>query len=302
MSKTSTEKRDVFAEISNAIAAKLEQGVRPWAKPWKDGLSPRFDIPHNALSGRAYRGANVFYLMLLQEAYGYESAAWLTFKQALELGGNVRKGEKGALIFFWHFGAKTDKETGEEVKTVTVRSYVVFNVAQTEGVKMPKRDVETLTPAERNANAESMITATGAKMRYGGDRAFYSPSVDCVTVPIAEAFASPDDYYGTVFHELGHWTGHESRLKREFGKRFGDDAYAFEELVAELTAAFVCGANGFASVARDDHVAYIHSWARRIKDDPKAFIKAASEAQKAADYIMKGASEESESEGASEAA
>lgn len=300
---TSTAKRDVFAEISSLIAAQLEQGVRPWAKPWKDGMSPNVDTPHNAISGKAYRGANVWYLMALQNAHGYETAAWLTFNQAKDRGGSVRKGEKGTLIFFWHFGTKIDKETGVESKSVTVRTYSVFNIAQTEGVKMPDRKAQVeLTPAERNAKAEAMIVSTGAKVRHGGDRAYYSPSQDFIGLPIAEAFKSPDDYYGTAFHELGHWTGHESRLNRQFGTRFGDDAYAFEELVAELTAAFVCGANGFASVAREDHSAYIGSWLRRIKDDPKAFIKASSEAQKAADLIMANAAEDSEGKEIAEAA
>ncbi len=298
------DKRDVFAEISNAIALKLEQGVRPWAKPWKDGMSPDPYLPHNAITGKAYRGANVFHLMIMQQAHGYESSAWLTFNQAKDHGGHVKKGEKSTAVFFWHFGTRTDQETGEEKQSVTVRMYFVFNIAQTENVKLPeRRKVQTpLTPAERNAKAESMIAATGARIKHGGDVACFVPSQDIVCMPIAEAFKGSDDYYSTMFHELGHWTGHESRLNRTFGARFGDDAYAFEELVAELTSAFICGANGFASVARDDHAAYIGNWIKRIKDDPKAFIKAASEAQKAADLIMPKAEEDSEKEEMAEAA
>lgn len=295
-------KNDTFKEISDLIAAQLEQGVTPWIKPWKAGMSPDTFMPHNATTGKNYRGANVMYLMAVQSVKNYESAAWLTFNQANKLKGHIKKGERGTPVFYWHFGTEIDKVTGEEKTTVRARSYTVFNIAQTEGVELPERKTQILTPAERNAKAESLIAATGAKIRHGGDSAFYMPSFDQIQMPVAEAFKSIEDYYSTLFHELGHWTGHESRLDRKFGAKFGDSAYAFEELVAELTSAFVCGANGFTATVREDHAQYIAGWIKKLREEPRAFIDAAGKAQKAADFIMAEASEESEVTETAEAA
>ncbi len=288
--------RDVFKEISDRIAAQLENGVRPWSRPWKsEGAGYNFELPHNAATKKPYRGANVWFLIMIQQSRGYPTAQWLTFKGAQALGGNVMKGESATPVFFWKMGTRKDAATGEDVKTFMLRQYFVFNVAQCENLKLPERKEVVRTEAERNAAADAMIEATGAQIKFGGDRAYYSPTYDYVALPHRDQFHDADGYYGTAFHELGHWTGHEKRLNREFGKKFGDDAYAFEELVAELTAAYICGANGFASTDRDDHAAYIGSWLKRIKEDPKAFITAASKAQNAAELIMgKTAAQESE--------
>ena len=281
---------ELFDSIAARISAKLEQGVRPWARPWTSRPGA-MELPHNLKSGKAYRGANVFWLWLAQEAAGYESAAWLTYKQAADMGGNVRKGEKGTPVFFWSKFEKEDKATGEKKPGgMFAKAYTVFNVAQCEGIELPAA-LPCPPEGERVAAAEALIAATGAVIRHGGTRAFYAPSTDTVQLPVFGDFASADGYYSTAFHELGHWTGHESRLNREFGKRFGDDAYAFEELVAELTAAFVCGSQGFASVERDDHAAYLANWIRVLKADSGAFVTAASQAQKAADLILKSAAE-----------
>jgi antirestriction protein ArdC len=246
------------------------------------------EIPHNLKSGKAYRGANVFWLWLAQEANGYDSAAWLTYKQAAEMGGNVRKGEKGTPVFFWSKWEKEDKATGKKEAGMFAKAYTVFNVAQCEGIELPA-PAERIPEGERMAAAEALIAATGAKIVHGGTRAFYQPSGDLIRLPVFEDFANADGYYCTAFHEIGHWTGAEHRLNRTFGKRFGDDAYAFEELVAELTAAFVCGSQGFASVERDDHAAYLANWIRVLRNDSGAFVTAASAAQKAADYILASA-------------
>ena len=272
----------VFQQITNSIVAQLETGVRPWAKPWREGVGFS-DFPRN-LSGRAYRGANVFWLQMRAEAMGYAEPVWLTFNQAKAAGGSVKKGEKGTAVFFWKFDKKTDPKTGELKSTCMVRTYVVFNVAQVEGVTIPER--RAVPMAERVASAEALLEATEARVSWGGNKAFYAPSFDSVQMPPREAFKSADALYGTLFHELGHWTGHASRLDRNLANRFGSEAYAFEELVAELTAAYVCGSAGFYAAPREDHAAYIASWLKVLKADPRAFITAASQAQKAADFLL----------------
>lgn len=274
---------ELFRKIANDLSAKLEAGVRPWAKPWSAQPSPS-DLPHNVTTGKAYRGANVFWLWMAQAAGGYPTAQWLTYNQAKALGGNVAKGQKGTPCFYWAV-KKGENAKGEETSRMLPVSFTVFNVAQCEGLPQAA-PVEPKPEAARIAAAEALMAATGARIQHGGNQAFFVPSQDYIQLPAFDAFRSPDDYYSTAFHELGHWTGHESRLNREFGKRFGDDAYAFEELVAELTAAFVCGSQGFASFARDDHAQYLGHWIKRLRDDPKAFITAASAAQKAADLIL----------------
>lgn len=298
-----TQRTDVFETITNAIVAQLEAGTRPWAKPWKDGAAQPENWPRN-YKGRSYRGANVFWLQVAQQTMGYDSSVWLTFNQAKEAGGSVRKGEKGTLVFFWKFEKKTDPATGELKQVCWAKTYVVFNVAQCDGVAAPK--ARTLAPMqERVQAAEDLATATGAKISWGGNRAFYSPAFDSVQMPPREAFKGADELYGTLFHELGHWTGHESRHARDFKGRFGTEAYAFEELIAELTAAYVCGSAGFSAPAREDHAAYLASWLKVLKGDKRAFITAASKAQKAADFLLafgESAEDELEPEEISEAA
>ena len=276
---------EVFQKIADTIAGKLEMGVRPWAKPWTSRPGA-IAMPHN-IEGRAYRGANVFWLWMEQEAKGYVEPVWLTFKQAKAKGGSVRLGEKGTAVFFWSRTKRKDKETGKETDSFFAKAYTVFNIAQCDGIELPAVETAAARPElERIAAADALMTATGADIRYGGSKAFYAPSVDRVQLPAFEDFVSVDGFYSTAFHELGHWTGADHRLKRVFGREFGDEAYAFEELVAELTAAFVCASQGFASVEREDHASYIGSWAKRIRSNPKAFIQACSKAQAAAEYIL----------------
>lgn len=280
---------EVFETIANRIADALESGTRPWAKPWNAKASPvALEMPHN-VAGRNYRGANVFWLWMAQEAAGYAEPVWMTFKQAKELGGSVRKGEKGVPVFFWSQVKKQDEKTGEEKAHWFAKSYVVFNIAQCDGIERKASPVAAPeAEGDRLAAAEALIAATGADIRHGGAEAFYRPSTDSVHMPAFAAFESADGYYSTLFHELGHWSGADSRLKRDLTGRFGDQAYAFEELIAELTAAFVCASQGFASIERadDQHAAYIGSWIKRLRHDPKAFVKAASEAQRAAEFIL----------------
>lgn len=285
---------ELFQTIADRIRTQLEAGVRPWSQPWSAGHDARdYSLPHN-LSGRPYRGANSFWLAMAQHARGYTSPVWLTFNQAKKAGGNVKKGEHGTPVFFWKFDVKPDPKTKEPKKVVWAKGYTVFNLDQCEGVKAPQRKART--QADRVHEAEALMAATGARIQFGGDKAFFMPSLDIVQLPVREAFKAPEFFYSTAFHELGHWTGHESRLKREFGKRFGDEAYAAEELVAELTAAFVMGHLGLANPERTDHAAYIAHWIKILRDDPRAFITAAGKAQAAADLILKSQEAEADLE------
>ncbi|USN15572.1 DNA primase [Brevundimonas phage vB_BpoS-Kikimora] len=292
---------EVFDKIAATIAGKLESGVRPWSKPWT-ARGSALALPRN-IEGRAYRGANTFWLWMEQEAKGYAEPVWMTFKQAKARGGSVRKGEKGTPVFFWSRTTKEDAATGETTSRFFAKVYTVFNIAQCEGVELPEAAPASILPeAERIAAADALIVATGAEVRHGGSKAFYTPTFDRIHLPAFADFINADGYYSTAFHELGHWTGAEHRLNRTFGREFGDEAYAFEELVAELTAAFVCASQGFASVERDDHAAYIGHWAARIRSNPKAFIQACTKAQTAADYILKAAEADAAQEPQGEAA
>lgn len=274
----------VVARILN----ELESGAVPWVKPWS--ATPGHNIPRNAATGNAYSGGNVILLWIAQASAGFASPCWLTFKQALDLGGNVRKGEKSIATIVKVLNLQAKPKDGQEEGDTftTIKPYAVFNVAQCEGLPERITNPEPVKPRhddERDATIDEFIAATGADFRadVGGDRAYFSPSQDFIAMPAFAAFKSAANYYATAFHELGHWTGHKSRLDREFGKRFGDRAYAAEELVAELTAAFLCAEFSIDGELR--HAGYIANWIELLKSDARAFFTAASAAQKAADFM-----------------
>lgn len=278
---------NLYANVTARILAELETGSAPWVKPWS--ATPGKNVPHNAATGRPYSGCNV--VLLWMEANGrFATRRFLTFKQAKDLGGNVRKGEHGFTVYFVKpmVGKKND-ETGETGKSFTMlRAYTVFNVDQCENLPakiLTPEPVKARHSDERDATIDEFIAATGADFRadVGGDRAYYSPSTDFIAMPAFTAFDSAATYYGTAFHELAHWTGSKKRLDREFGKRFRDKAYAAEELVAELASAFLCAEFDIDGELR--HAGYISDWIALLKDDPRAFFTAASAAQKAADYL-----------------
>lgn len=295
-------KADVYEKITAKIVADLEKGVRPWQKPWIGG-APRRPLRHN---GIPYQGINVIMLWMESTARGFSSPFWMTYRQAGEYGGQVRKGERGTLVVFAKPIKKTEinAATGESVeRTIPVwKGFTVFNAEQVDN--LPERftvQTESLPePAERDAAAEAFFAAIGADVRHGGAQAFYSPSTDHVQMPEFTAFCDAPAYYGTLAHEHVHWTKTESRLNRDFGrKRWGDEGYAMEELVAELGAAFLCADIGLAPEPRDDHSSYIDSWLRVLKGDKRAIFSAASYAQRAADYLTRAAGageEESEEE------
>lgn len=287
-------RNDLYATITNRIIADLEQGVRPWFKPWSGGNAVGRIIRPLRHTGEPYSGINV--LLLWQEASerGFTAPHWMTFKQAHDYGAHVRKGEKGTLVVYANSIQKTETtETGEEKERSIpfLKSYVVFNAQQIEG--LPARYLAPAEPAAaplvplvRIGRAEAFFAATGSDLRHGGNQAYYAPAQDYVQMPPFEAFRDAESYYSTLAHEHVHWTRHPSRLNRDFGrKRFGDEAYAREELVAEIGSAFLAADLQIAPEPRADHAAYIAGWLKVLKDDKRFIVNAAAFAQRAADFL-----------------
>ncbi len=280
-------KADVYQVITDRVITLLEQGVIPWQKPWQGGQT----LPRNAVSGREYRGVNVFLL----HAMSYASPYWLTFNQAKELGGTVRRGEKACPVVFWKWLESDDPADSRRIPFL--RYYSVFNVGQCDGI--PADKVPSLDGTRREhspiAEAEGIVATMPRRpeIRGGLDRAFYSPGADFVGMPAPESFRSAEDFYSVLFHELTHATGHASRLNRKGvagtdgeWSAFGSTPYAKEELVAEMGAAFLCGQAGIVERTLDNSAAYVASWLQRLKDDRRLVVHAAAQAQKAADFIL----------------
>ena len=266
--------------ITDRIIAALEQGTVPWRQPWNAETS----TPRSFASKRPYRGINVFMLTLTAQAAGYTSPYWATFNQVKKLGGSIRKGEKGTPVVLWKFIEKT--EDGEKKTIPFLRYFTVFNVEQADGIDVPtieaQREHEPLDAAEDII--ESYLASDGPTLSLGGGSAHYEPLRDHVQMPRPEDFDSAERYYATLFHELGHSTGHEKRLARPFG-RFGSGPYSREELVAEMTACFLLS-EARIEVELDQSAAYIGSWLKALQDDRKLVVTAATAAQKAADLIL----------------
>ncbi len=295
MKKSKTETKSAYDLITERILEALDQGIVPWRKSWSlsAGVRPQ------SIVGRAYSGINALVLGLS----GYSDPRWLTYKKAGELGGNVLKGEKGTPIVFWKKMSREDEnEAGEKVikPFMMLRYYTVFNVEQCEGLDVAPFQVKEVKEFDAIAEAEKIIDGMPNPPSIdhnGGDRAFYIPSLDQVHLPALEDFDSPEEYYSTAFHELGHSTGHESRLNRhemETGiAPFGTPTYSKEELAAEFSAAFLCAESGIENTV-DNSAAYIQGWAKKLRSDKKLVIVAASQGQKAADYILGVVKEEEE--------
>jgi antirestriction protein ArdC len=285
-------KEDIYDRITNRIISSLEAGTRPWLKPWNaEHAAGRITRPlrHN---GQPYSGINVFMLWMEAEAAGYTAPIWMTFRQARELGGHVRKGEKGALVVYANAITKTeelDDGTEEERKIPYMKGYTVFNVEQIDELPAhyyAKAAQPSLDPAERIAPVEAFLAETGAAVSHGGNQAFYMPSQDRIQMPPFEFFRDPESYYATLLHETVHWTKHPKRLDREFGrKRWGDEGYAMEELVAEIGAAFLSADLGITPDIREDHASYIASWLKVLKNDKRAIFTASGHAQRAASFL-----------------
>jgi antirestriction protein ArdC len=292
---TSSETRfDVYEAITNQIVTAVESGTGTVQMPWhRSGAC--IERPTNVVSRKAYRGVNTVALWAVAYACGFKDGVWGTYRQWQERGAQVRKGEKSSLIIFYRdLGPCDDDQTpGDEPtkRSFVARASRVFNVAQVDGFTIPESEVTSAQVIPCDA-AETLIRETGAKITIGGDRAFYNRTSDTITMPDRNRFigtktSTPTEgWYATLLHELTHWSGAESRMARTFGDRFGDDAYAMEEMVAELGAAFLCGDLGITSEPRPDHADYIGHWLRILKADKKAIFTAASAANKAAEFLM----------------
>jgi len=290
-SNNTESRKDVYTRVTERIVTDLEKGVRPWMKPWHaDHAAGRITKPlrHN---GTPYRGMNILLLWGEAVAKGYAAPIWMTYKQAQELGAQVRKGEHGSLVVYANSITRTEtNDAGEDIEREIpfMRGYTVFNVDQIDGLPAHYyAKIENPLPlSERIENADRFITATGAAIQHGGNQAFYAPARDIVQMPPFEAFRDKESYYATALHELTHWTKAKSRLDRDFSaKRFGDHGYAREELVAELGAAFLCADLGITPEIREDHAAYLGHWLKVLAEDKRAIFSAAAHAQRAADYL-----------------
>jgi antirestriction protein ArdC len=285
--------KDVYAQVTAAIVAELEKGERPWMKPWNAAHAAGSITRPLRYNGLPYSGINVLMLWMAAMEKGYSAPIWMTYRQAVELGGHVRKGEKGSLVVYANAITRTerDEETGEdkEKKIPFMKGYTAFNVEQI--AELPphyyaKAVMPRLEDSLRLQNAELFIRHTGATVRYGGDRAYYAIGSDHVQMPPFESFRDPESFYGTLLHEAVHWTRHASRLDRDLGRqRWGDEGYAREELVAELGSAFLCADLGITPEVRADHAAYIGNWLKILKDEKRFIFSAAAQAQRAVEYL-----------------
>ena len=280
----------LYEEVTAKIISELEAGRLPWVQPWDSrGLGPA--LPHNAVTRRSYSGINVLLLWGGLVERGFATQAWLTFRQAQAAGGSVRKGERGTSIVFAdrftpEAEAQRARACGTEPRSIPfLKRFTVFNVDQCDGLPPDFTVVTTPLPERETVPAaEALIAASGADFRIGGARAFYVPALDYVQVPPQPAFRAQIDYYRTALHELGHWTGHPSRLGRDLGHAFGTQGYAREELCAELASAFLCAALGIRPTVR--HADYIGSWLEVLRSDNRAVFQAARNASRAADFLL----------------
>lgn len=282
---------NLYDEVTARIITELEAGRLPWVEPWgKDGATSP-GLPRNALTSRPYSGVNVLILWGAVIENGWSSQSWVTFRQALEAGGCVRKGERGqTVVYADRFTPEAEKERasreGGDPKAVPfLKRFTVFNVAQCEGLQAGLADDPTPLPEREIVPvAEEVIAASGVEFRIGGDKAFYAPDPDFVQVPPQPAFFEQINYYRTCLHELTHATGHAKRLGRDLQNAFGSKDYAREELVAEMGAAFLCATLGIQPTIR--HADYIGAWLAVLREDNRAIFRAASAASKAANWLL----------------
>lgn len=273
---------ELYERVTNRIITDIEAGnLPPWLKPWKGGRRTGI-VPVNASTKQHYNGINVLVLWGEREDKSYPLNEWCTYKQCQAMGGQVRGGEKASHIIYVNKTVVKDEGSDEERLVPFMRCYAVFNVAQCDG--LPHNEPEPELPEhERNEKAEAFLSAIGAQVRWGEAMAAYIPSRDCITMPARGAFHTPGNLYATWAHESIHWTGHKDRLNRDLKSRFDKEAYAFEELVAEIGAAMTCALLQVTGELR--HASYVENWLKVLKSDKKAIITAASLASKATDYL-----------------
>lgn len=282
--------RDVYRIVTNRIIEQLEKGVVPWRQSWTEA-----GLPQNLITRKPYRGINT----MLLASYNYERNFFLTFKQVSELGGKVKKGEKAHPVVFWNWVEQINEEFGETEKIPFLKYYLVFNVAQCEGIpedKIPTVENRTHSPIDQ---CEEVITAMPDRpqIQFLQQRAFYQPFQDFINMPKKETFENAEEYYGTLFHELVHSTGHHSRLSRKSlieMSEFGSNAYSFEELIAETGACYLTSHTGISNEVFENSVAYIQGWLQVFKNNSKFVVQASTQAQKAVDFILNNRQQEDE--------
>lgn len=279
----------VFEIVTEKIVAELEKGHVVWQRPWRAG-----DAPRN-IRGTRYNGINVWLLEIERRKHDYKHNVWMTFNQVKERGGDV-KGERGTLVVYWKVGEKINDD-GEREKTFMLRYYTVFNVAQVKGFEYDEPAAEQVDPI---AAAESVVKnmQNAPELKFGGDSAYYATRGDYVQMPRREQFKSAELFYAVLFHELGHSTGHASRLGRfdaVHDHTFASNDYSKEELVAEMTSAFVCAEVGIQTTL-ENSAAYIASWLAALNNDKSLVVKAAGAAAKAAQYIVGESAERQDAE------
>jgi antirestriction protein ArdC len=293
MTTTTTPRVDVYTRVTNRIIDDLERGVLPWLRPWNaEHAAGRITRPLR-FNGERYNGINILQLWYAAETSGYACPIWMTFQQAIQLGGHVKKGEHGTpVVYASKFTKKETDDAGDEVEREIpfLKEYTVFNVEQCEDLPAHFYQLkeEPKEKMQRVEHADGFFANTKADIRHRGNQACYTISGDYVRMPPFECFRDPESYCATLAHELTHWTRHPSRLNRDFGrKRFGDEGYAVEELVAELGAAFLCADLRITAEPRPDHAGYIEHWLKVLKDDKRAIFSAASHASRAVDFLHK---------------
>ena len=291
--KASSPKIDIYTRVTDQIVAALEAGARPWCQPWKSAAGTATLSRPLRLNGIPYRGINILLLWTEAQEKGYCANTWMSYKQAEALGAYVRKGERGAMVVYANTVTKSEvDDRGDEVEQSIpfLKAYTVFNIQQIENLPadLTPQPAEEGSPLELMTEPEAFFRATGASFRHGGSRAFFAPGANFIQLPEPSSFKDAESYVAIKAHELGHWTGHKDRLAREFGTRFGDAAYAFEELVAEISSAFLCADMGISLEPREDHAAYLSSWLQVLKQDKRAIFSAAAHAQKAVDFLHDG--------------
>ncbi|RWG57962.1 MAG: DUF1738 domain-containing protein [Mesorhizobium sp.] len=279
--------KDTYQRITDTIIEQLESGTKPWIRPWRGNTRRSSIIPRRA-TGEAYRGINVIMLWVAGQMFGYEENTWMTYRQAQDLGGQVRKGERGSLVVKYGTFTPKDDEDHEDRTIPYLKGYTVFNVEQIEDLPdrfhSPAEELPS-APVPHIETVETFVKNTGAKVSYGGTKACYRPSIDDILMPDRDRFDSEVHLYSTLLHELGHFSGAKHRLDRDLTGRFGNEAYAMEECIAECTAAFLCADLGVDHDPRDNTAAYLANWLTVLKNDKRAIVTAAAKAQSAADYL-----------------
>ena len=281
-------KKDRYQMVTDAVLALMEKHGTNWTKPWQASAG---NSHHNVVSGKPYQGTNIFMTAISAYKNEFKSNQWATYKQWEKLGAKVSKGSKGTDIVFFDKVVITDKVTEEQAMIPVLKGFSVFNADQVEGY-FAKPVEEQAKPEFNHKETEKLVTDSGAIIKHGGGKAFYAPEPDFIQMPEKTDFTGTKDstpeqsYYGTLLHELCHWTGHKSRLDRKLVGRFGSNAYAFEELIAETGSAFLAAMLGLEKEPTPDHAKYLNNWLEVLKSDKRAMMKAFGQAQKAADYIL----------------